>query len=440
MRLSFVTVTATSPGPPMVKNEKEDYNSYSPAPSRRSTLIAHDSPPSSPLGLARSACTPPRSCPPSTSASEGAHSVRESLSRTSSRLRRSPYTMSLRNQTSRDDLSDVMPVKDPRSIITDEAMQAGQPSLTNMMEALEGETSPPSSPSLPIICTEPIRLAPPIWTMTRSDRTSSTPSSPSMPIEPTHTTTVDPPTGPFGRSHDPFLVTSYASRGRLDRSRVSFPTSRAMSDNEEDADSGISLNEAEIRGLMLTPPHKPSEIEVRHVESSKPTPSMDKDMLLPEPKAETEGRLETEELVVADQIEPGSTEEVIAPDQTDSLITTLPAQPPQVRSSIVTHDNQSSLPRLLQPRLKINFAWDDMTIPSTITIVSAHGEEKEKVIAESASSAETRPQNPADLQSSRARTLSLNWATGLAYDTATGVAKYGLSYVPAPLRPRSLRA
>lgn len=318
--------------------------------------------------------------------------------------------------------------------MTDEAVQVGQPSMVNMMDALEGRTEEPSSPGSRVMKDEVIRLAPPIWAMARPHHFASTDAGTLSP----RTIDSDQALSPSQQSYDPFLsstVPTYASRGRLDRSKVSFPTSRGMSESGDDEDedddvdertrSSVSLNEAggrgSISGSIGSPKQRLQEVEEEKIEQNRNiTPTKQK-----------EAFQATEENTTSSS---GSDTVIIPPDSKSQL---------EQSKSYKTDYEQSSLPRILKPRLKINFAWDDMTIPSSITIVSTKGEEKHIEETDTVNSlSEGRPktvETTASATRTRARTSSLNWATGLAIDTASGVAKYGLSYVPGPIRRRALR-
>ena len=314
--------------------------------------------------------------------------------------------------------------------MTDEAAQAGQPSLVNMMDVLDGRLEAPGTPGSSVIKDEMIRLAPPIWSMARPHQFTSTISG----TQPLRTTDTDQAMSPSEQSHDPFIVSTtptYSARGQLDRSKVSFPTSRGLSESgyEEDDDerrqSSVSLNEAGGRGSLSGSIGSPKQRVVEVKEEKKQT---DRDITAS--KQEKAVQMTREDS--ANSAESGTV--TVVPGSCSEL--------EQSRSQATQYD-QSSLPRLLKPRLKINFAWDDMTIPSSITIVSTKGEEKhieEKKPAGVPVEAISKPEMtsiggiPA-----RARTSSLSWATGLAMDTASGVAKYGLSYVQGPIRRRALR-
>jgi hypothetical protein len=327
---------------------------------------------------------------------------------------------------------------DPRSVMTDEAAQAGQPLLGNMMDALDDRVvGVSSSPGPRVIKDEMIRLAPPIWTMARPHQFTSTHTGTFSP----RTTDSDQAVGASEQSHDPFLTSTTSdcsSRGRLDRSKVSFPTSRGRSESEDEDDddngddgeerrrSSVSLNEAggrgSISGSIGSPKQRFLEVEEEKKQQmhGKITPTQQK---------------ETIQTTQENTTRSSKSETLTATPDSDS-----PLEQPKPNN---TDYEQSSLPRILKPRFKINFAWDDMTIPSSITIVSTKGEEKQieeeepvklRVGGKSNSVATTAAGVPV-----RARTSSLSWATGLAIDTASGVAKYGLSYVPGPIRRRALR-
>jgi hypothetical protein len=205
-------------------------------------------------------------------------------------------------------------------------------------------------------------------------------------------------------------------------------------DDEEEqhqGDSGISLNEAEVRGtmggLMRSPDQRVEEMDVHGVLQDKTGSGA---ML----------GVKQEQAGVPTLVKPA----VVTNDNDIPITPTETSQSQDVRTSPQpTRTDQSSLPRLLKPRLRINFAWDDMTIPSSITIVSTKGEDLPDEPKEPSKSASELAPKPASSTKvgppNRTRTSSLNWATGIAMDTATGVAKYGLSYVPGPIRRRALR-
>ncbi|KAG7535930.1 hypothetical protein FFLO_03601 [Filobasidium floriforme] len=412
-RTNYITVTSTSPGPPVNLDGAKDYISYSPA-SYRSHIESRISRPSSPEARPRSPPHTPIALRRTSITSQDSYTGPHSLSRASSRLCSTPGGHSLRHQTSREDISDAASLDDPRSVMTEEVLVAGQPSLANMMAILETHKSLlPSSIASPSHA-NPVRLAPPIWDVSGPSRLST--PKPHLETAPV----VSPPTSPAcDDMHDPFAFSPIIAPPRFDRFQVSFPTSRCGSPRaDEDVESVTKLNEANSRSpvvnsglsLVKTPDEEalselPMKVGVNAV------------TLSPRDSAKTGGPLE----------------------DTDAMISRLPKPKASPPASVAGRSVKSSLPRVLRPRLAINFAWDDMSVPSAITIASTGQDDPETLHRQPASAIDAAPHYPPDnAVLRRNRTTSLGWATGLAYDTASGLAQYGLSYVPRPLLPRAL--
>ncbi|KAH8089058.1 hypothetical protein HD553DRAFT_154086 [Filobasidium floriforme] len=409
---NYITVTSTSPGPPVNLDGAKDYISYSPA-SYRSNIESRISRSSSPVARSRSPPHTPIALRRISISSQESHAGPHSLSRASSRLCSTPGGHSLRHQTSREDISDAASLDDPRSVMTEEVLVAGQPSLANMMAILGTHKSLLPSPTASPSHTNSIRLAPPIWDVSGPSRLAPKPHLETAPV-------VSPATSPaFDDTHDPFASSPIIAPPQFDRFQVSFPTSRCGSPREdEDVESVTKLNEANSRSpvvktelsLVKTPDEEAlSELSIKAGVNSV--------TLSPRDSAKTGGPLE----------------------DTDATIGRLPEPKALPPASLAGRSVKSSLPRVLRPRLAINFAWDDMSVPSAITIASTEQGDPESLQKQPASVSDVAPCYPPDnAVSRRNRTTSLGWATGLACDTASGLALYGLSYVPRPLLPRAL--
>jgi hypothetical protein len=410
---SYITVTSTSPGPPVNLDRAKDYISYSPA-SHRSDIESRISRPSSPVSRPRSPPHTPIRLRRISISSQESHAGPHSLSRASSRLCSTPGGHSLRHQTSREDISDAASLDDPRSVMTEEVLVAGQPSLANMMAILETHKSLLPSPTASPSHTNPIRLAPPIWDVSGPSRLST--PKPHLETAPV----VSPPTSPaFDDMHDPFASSPIIARPQFDRFQVSFPTSRCGSPRaDEDVESVTKLNEANSRSPVVKSELslvKTSDEDALSELSSKG--SVKTVTSSPRDSAKTGGPLEDTNATIGRPSEPK-------------------ASPP---ASVTSRSVKSSLPRVLRPRLAINFAWHDMSVPSAITIALTGQDDSETLHRQPASAIDAAPYYPPDnAVLRRNRTTSLGWATGLAYDTASGLAQYGLSYVPRPLLPRAL--
>lgn len=410
---SYIKVTATSSGPPLSLDHAKDYISYSPASHLLTKIDNRPSRPTSPTARPGSPRTPSRLRRLSIS-SQDLHLGGIALSRASSRLSVTPGSRSLKKQASREDISEAVSTEDPRSVMTEEVLDGAQPSLGNMMEVLEKRASSPAVSGTPTLLSPPIRLAPPIWGVPGSARLS-TDIKPVLQSDPGVSRATSPASDD---ALDPFHSSPVIAAPKFDKFQVPFPASSASSlRGHEDADNEIRLHEASSRspklqsGRSLGPMQgdlKQSPISHKTVKTPRSSP--------PKPTTQDES--------------PGTMSETLSslPIGSDTSL----SKPTALRL------DQTSLPRVLRPRLAINLAWDDMSVPSAITIASTESKPPNRM-----SNGDTPAQSQTGTETSagpapRNRTTSLAWATGVAFDTASGLAQYGLSFVPAPLRPKPL--
>jgi hypothetical protein len=345
----------------------------------------------------------------------------------------------------------------------------------------------PESPGLPVLRTEPNRpVAPlPVWVAGRNGLFNP----PESPSPPPHGSRQGSPV-----KDDAFLVTSWGTFGNSSRSRVSYPLhARSMGSDESAGSVEDSLHEAGIlNGLddvsLGSPLSKDSSTKLES--SAEKTPSSESPGS-PELSKESESvrsqdsvsfprqegspiQQKEKKSVQLDKNELGPTadfakredglvsilkktleptpfrlvqHEEVMPKPVNSCKEAEAGEQAVSASASCTNDQAltlssgiTSLPRILRPRLRVNFAWDDMSIPSAITFTPIQVSTMVPTPSYSVVS-ERVPAQP------RRRISSLNWAAGMAagiayrtaYDGATGLASYGMSYVPERLRPKQTR-
>ena len=282
-----------------------------------------------------------------------------------------------------------------------------------MMEVLEHQGPTLSACDTTSLRSASIRLAPPIWEMpevTGHIRTKPLPESGPVVSRPTSPAVND--------ALDPFCSSPVIAAPRFDRFQVAFPSSQSISSQEtESGESVARLHEASSR----SPAVKPGRALAAELQNSSELDFPAKNVVNS----------------VSTATELNDRRESPPPEMEEFGSRGSAPETPLIGFPLPRFD-KSSLPRVLRPRLAINFAWEDMSVPSAITIASTDAKPARLPQHEDRRSVPRATTPPRTAVSHRDRTTSLGWATGLALETASGLARYGLRFVPTPLRPNRL--